>query len=994
MQNRLMTYFKKINFQSLIMAWGLMTICMCFNANAAYDYGTGSYLTQQQSSCKNSGNCVAYSGGTNSTPCPAGTRYDISQNCLQKINAGNSNCVNTMPVEKVGRVPEDVCYRTSAGREHEGMDYGAAGGSKVFAAADGIVDEANYCSKGYGLKIVIFHDKADTTQSNLVSLPKKSSFTTLYAHLSEILVTKGQRVKKDQLIGRVGGTNCSGLEGDKAYKSYDEHLHFEIRDGANAKGKVLDPMCDNIQSLCGVCSKDFKPSDCRVDCKKNPNLEHCKKPTGMDMFDLSKKPNDFAVATWPKNPYLNTDDQRDNYIERPINDGERRKGKKDCNINTYRNTFTTCIFCDLFRVLFDTASIIAGKAYTALSAAVTSVVIVGMALWLAFTIIKFISSMEAKEPRILVKTIINQAFVVLIVIILLKTDMKTFLGMALEPIFNTGMNLAQIVTSGSGGADCTGFTQVTDQGAIPASMGNNILCTIKSIQTEILDIMAIGSTALCVGFFVESWNGIFLLPHLGYVIVGIILWITAFLLLVIYPFLLIDSILQLSVASALLPAAIGTYAFPMTRKKYVSKVWETFMNAMFTFLFLSIIIFIITAAIKSVLGETITDTLSNAGTNNNAYEVIIDAVNGLAWWGIKFLQLVFLMLLGWGVLDEAKSFAGNFTKGGIKFSGDMGSNLGTTAMSGVKGLAAPVAEEAMHQVSEGGKAVGRTIHEKRHTAKVNRMANNIKNDSSTTRDAEGNMVVKSKNWRGKEITKTLSTDATGNSTITTTKGNKTVVTDKFMTITTEKDAKGVVYSEKVKMEAAGCRSLVNKDGTLNEVAINAMLQNSKHSKEDINKAIMNQVMRERMPQLEAADMNMSFISRQVVVSEDNKIEIKQVNTDGSTTIFKMETVGGRAMTSVEQLGKNGSARLYQSDGVINKKSTYKYVDGKISEKSLKNQYAFNSYYTKFGGSPMDSNGVFSNGVKESDILFGEEDLEMAKEQISVFGKPKSFSEFK
>ena len=38
--------------------------------------------------------------------------------------------------------------------------------------------------------------------------------------------------------------------------------------------------------------------------------------------------------------------------------------------------------------------------------------------------------------------------------------------------------------------------------------------------------------------------------------------------MVIYPWLLIDSILQLSVASALIPVAIAAYAFPITRKKY------------------------------------------------------------------------------------------------------------------------------------------------------------------------------------------------------------------------------------------------------------------------------------------------------------------------------------------------------------------------------------------------------------------------------------------
>lgn len=114
-------------------------------------------------------------------------------------------------------------------------------------------------------------------------------------------------------------------------------------------------------------------------------------------------------------------------------------------------------------------------------------------------------------------------------------------------------------------------------------MGVSILCTIKTIQDKILDVMALGSTSICVALYVESWHGLALFPHLGYLIVGLVLWIAAILLLIIYPFLLIDSVLQLTVATALLPAAIGAYAFKSTQK-YVGKVWDTFLNCMFNFI--------------------------------------------------------------------------------------------------------------------------------------------------------------------------------------------------------------------------------------------------------------------------------------------------------------------------------------------------------------------------------------------------------------------------
>lgn len=164
-------------------------------------------------------------------------------------------------------------------------------------------------------------------------------------------------------------------------------------------------------------------------------------------------------------------------------------------------------------------------------------------------------------------------------------------------------------------------------------MGNNILCTIQSIQGKLLDIMTLGSTSFCIAIFEQSYTiggiHIWILPHVGYLLVGIILWLSAFMLMVIYPWLLIDSILQLSVASALIPVAIAAYAFPITRKKYVTKVWETFMTAMFTFLFLSIVIFIITTGMEQTINKIMTPELKHAGTQGSSWNIILDPLKAL-----------------------------------------------------------------------------------------------------------------------------------------------------------------------------------------------------------------------------------------------------------------------------------------------------------------------------------------------------------------------------
>ena len=92
-------------------------------------------------------------------------------------------------------------YRTL--KFHEGLDYSADIGTPVYATGDGTVELAGW-NKGYGNSIDISHGY---------------NYLTRYAHLSEILVRQGQKVRRGDMIGKVGNTG----------KSTGPHLHYEVR---------------------------------------------------------------------------------------------------------------------------------------------------------------------------------------------------------------------------------------------------------------------------------------------------------------------------------------------------------------------------------------------------------------------------------------------------------------------------------------------------------------------------------------------------------------------------------------------------------------------------------------------------------------------------------------------------------------------------------------------------------------------------------------------
>ncbi|MEO1627214.1 MAG: M23 family metallopeptidase, partial [Bacteroidota bacterium] len=72
---------------------------------------------------------------------------------------------------------------------HRGIDLKAPLGTPVVATADGEVFKVHRHKKGHGLHIYIQHD---------------DTYTTMYAHLSEIKVEEGQKVDKGTVIGLVG----------------------------------------------------------------------------------------------------------------------------------------------------------------------------------------------------------------------------------------------------------------------------------------------------------------------------------------------------------------------------------------------------------------------------------------------------------------------------------------------------------------------------------------------------------------------------------------------------------------------------------------------------------------------------------------------------------------------------------------------------------------------------------------------------------------------
>ncbi len=96
---------------------------------------------------------------------------------------------------------------------HAGMDFTAPAGTEIYATGNGIIEVVQTAKRGWGNHIIIDHG---------------FGLKSIYAHLDNFNVHKGQKVERGDVIGFVGNTGTS-----VAY-----HLHYEIK----LNGVNVDPV--------------------------------------------------------------------------------------------------------------------------------------------------------------------------------------------------------------------------------------------------------------------------------------------------------------------------------------------------------------------------------------------------------------------------------------------------------------------------------------------------------------------------------------------------------------------------------------------------------------------------------------------------------------------------------------------------------------------------------------------------------------------------------
>jgi murein DD-endopeptidase MepM/ murein hydrolase activator NlpD len=141
-------------------------------------------------------------------PSPSGAAEPLASSAATPPEGRGSNAF-LWPVR--GRVLATYGSGTD-GTHNDGINIGAPRGTAVQAVDAGVVAYTGNELRGYGNLILVKHD---------------NGWISAYAHCDQLLVKRGEKVARGQVIARVGSTGNVG----------EPQLHFELRRGH----KAVDP---------------------------------------------------------------------------------------------------------------------------------------------------------------------------------------------------------------------------------------------------------------------------------------------------------------------------------------------------------------------------------------------------------------------------------------------------------------------------------------------------------------------------------------------------------------------------------------------------------------------------------------------------------------------------------------------------------------------------------------------------------------------------------
>lgn len=351
-----------------------------------------------------------------------------------------------------------------------------------------------------------------------------------------------------------------------------------------------------------------------------------------------------------------------------------------------------CILCPLFQVILRTDQTIATKSFGALASSFRNVIIMVLALFIAYQTLITVSAFTKQDAPKYISTLLVQAFKVLLAALFLSNSTYVY-QYIINPLMATGLEFGLALLFDQNLLSEFNTLTQSEKGGMPNGViGQDLLASVmaavKLFSKASAQMPAIGSSLICISRH-EAGN---ILPDFSMLIEGVLVFAFGWCIALACCFYLLDSVVRFGIFCALLPFLIACWPFKVTAS-YTKTGWDIFMNAFFNFVMMGMIISINSELISQALtgGRGGMDALEAAinGSNVDTLKDMMDIS------GVDFLVLVACCMFAFKLVEQINDLAGQVssTSGGT----GIGNKIG--------GAAAQAAKKVAGTAAKGGKAV-------------------------------------------------------------------------------------------------------------------------------------------------------------------------------------------------------------------------------------------------------------------------------------------------
>lgn len=422
---------------------------------------------------------------------------------------------------------------------------------------------------------------------NISKLMKTGVFIMLLCFLFPAAVFAGEAC---------GANNPDGCpEGQKCYK-----IRYDI---TITRGGIAPDMTvhDNSVFECHT--------DKEIEKLRNPGLFSRVKALSIEKVEGSKgEKNTYSVTSMAtgvgNRSTVDEEGNIESYLTLAYGSIEIAQFIAKCNIAKMQELYQgKCYSCVIIKTLMETFLNACSTAYDITSEAGVKLLVLGALVWMAFFVMKNVSSLSNIEPGAMMNTLTVFLFKVMVAYILITSGLGVLIKYTINPLLTAGADFGiafmSVTSDISGAPELNANYAVTvptisapDGGAateiVSSDVMNRIMFFAQNLDKNVSTNLVIGHAMTCWSMNGGAWDfSLFKMVNLWLWFCGALIWFVGFMLTLGIGYYLLDISFKLGFAIMALPVVIGLWPFNVTKGK-VTAVISIMLKAAGTFVFLAL----------------------------------------------------------------------------------------------------------------------------------------------------------------------------------------------------------------------------------------------------------------------------------------------------------------------------------------------------------------------------------------------------------------------